>query len=203
MHSAFPNKQERFIMPIIPLIVILGVAGWQDFVFKSRFWQKRRTLLKNCWVFFWILNLLLLPVVSVTYSKRSRVESMSYLYRYKNIQSLLIADAHDNPEMMPRFYLGQWPHIDDEFVGNQNTDSLIVLASKKPVDLQPSFFLFTGGDLRERVVKARKYFPFLIYETTIEPGFVDKVMHWLNPVNKMNRVYIYRNAFLIRDKVVK
>lgn len=29
-HSLFPNKQERFILPLLPLIMVLGVIGWQD-----------------------------------------------------------------------------------------------------------------------------------------------------------------------------
>ena len=29
-HSFFPNKQERFMLPILPLVVILGTIGWQE-----------------------------------------------------------------------------------------------------------------------------------------------------------------------------
>ncbi|MCK9269050.1 MAG: hypothetical protein RBR47_09575 [Bacteroidales bacterium] len=39
----------------------------------------------------------------------------------------------------------------------------------------------------------RQLFPDLKYETTAEPGFVDKVMYWLNPHNKNDRIFIYRN----------
>ncbi len=204
MHSAFPNKQERFIMPVIPFIIIAGAVGWSEFAGRSIFWKNRKQWLRACWIFFWIINLLALPAVSTVYSKRSRVESMTYLYRYPNINAILVADAHESPEMFPRFYLGQWPTMYDELKENQNTDSLIALVSKRTPDRQPSFLLFTGEPgLQHRVMAARNYFPFLIYETTIEPGFVDKVMHWLNPVNKMNRVFIYRNAFLVPEKINK
>ena len=30
-HSAFPNKQERFIFPVLPFIIMLGSAGWMQF----------------------------------------------------------------------------------------------------------------------------------------------------------------------------
>ncbi|HTX87460.1 MAG TPA: glycosyltransferase family 39 protein [Bacteroidales bacterium] len=202
LHSAFPNKQERFILPILPFIIILGAAGWQEFASRSGFWQKRPGLLRACWIFFWVINLLFLPAVSTVYSKRSRVETMSYLSRYPDIKAILVDDANESPEMFPRFYLGQWPKMYDEFIGKQNTDSLLLLSSHRPADRQPRFILFTGDrDLRARVIDARNYFPYLAYETTIEPGLVDIVMHKLNPVNKVNRVYIYRNTWFIPDKI--
>lgn len=34
-HSIFPNKQERFIFPILPFIVILGIIGLNELVNKS------------------------------------------------------------------------------------------------------------------------------------------------------------------------
>ena len=41
-HSIFPNKQERFILPILPFVIILGMVGWQDFVLKSSYWKQRK-----------------------------------------------------------------------------------------------------------------------------------------------------------------
>jgi hypothetical protein len=48
----------------------------------------------------------------------------------------------------------------------------------------------------------RRSLPYLVYETTIEPGFIDLVMHLLNPVNKANRAYIYRNREFYKTKAV-
>ena len=72
---------------------------------------------------------------------------------------------------------------------------MIIRASKAPVYKQPRFILFSAEkDLSKQVVNARKSFPFIIYETTIEPGFMDRFIRWLNPVNKNRTVYIYRNT---------
>ena len=39
-HSAFPNKQERFILPAVPFIVTAGSIGWHAFTEGSGFWQR-------------------------------------------------------------------------------------------------------------------------------------------------------------------
>jgi hypothetical protein len=135
------------------------------------------------------------------YSKRARVETMHYLTRYPDVRQLLVADYSDNPELFPCFYLGQWPHLYEELKENENTAHLITRVSKLPMEKQPGFILFTGDkDLSNRVISARKSFPFLVYETTIETGMIDKVIHWLNPINANRRVYIYRNAAFFPEK---
>ena len=201
-HSVFPNKQERFILPVIPLIVILGAMGWNDFVSRSSFWAKRKKLLKACWVFFWSVNIILLAFVTVVYSKKARVETMSYLSGYKGIRYFLVADEGNSPELFPCFYLKQWPVMYDDLLPDENTDSLIVRVSRLPVVRQPRFILFSAEkDLRGEVIRARKSFPYIVYDTAIEPGFMDKFIRWLNPVNKNRKVYIYRNTLFFPRKI--
>jgi uncharacterized membrane protein YphA (DoxX/SURF4 family) len=200
-HSYFPNKQERFILPILPFIIITGVIGWNEFIDRSRFWMNHKGLLRGSWIFFWVINLAFLIPVSMVYSKRARVEAMIYLSKYKEVKYMLVADADDNPELFPRFYLGQWPGMYDEFRGNENTMTMIERVSRYPIKIHPRFIFFTGSKLKpEIIIQARKSFPFLVYETTIEPGLIDKVMHRLNPINVSRNVFIYRNKALIPKK---
>jgi hypothetical protein len=201
-HSLFPNKQERFIFPALPFIMIAGSIGWYNFVEGSKFWKSRMRLLKACWIFFWVLNLVALFAISFVYSKRARVETMTYLSKYREIKSFMVADEGNNPEIFPCFYLGQWPIIYGEFLEGENTDSVIIRASKAPLAKQPRFVLFTAeNDLSQMVIKVRRRFPFIVYETTIEPGFIDKFVRWLNPVNKNRTLYIYRNTLFYPDKI--
>ena len=114
---------------------------------------------------------------------------------------MLVADAENNPELFPRFYLGQWQGMYDEFRGNENTMTMIERVSLYPIKIHPRFIFFTGSKLKpEIIIQARKSFPFLVYETTIEPGLIDKVMHRLNPINVSRNVFIYRNKAFIPEK---
>ncbi len=202
-HSYFPNKQERFILPMIPVFIVIGSIGWNDFILKSGFWKNHHRLLRSCWIFFWIINTVLLVTFTFTYSKRARVEAMTYLSRYHDIKAMAVVDEGGSPELMPKFYLGQWPVSYNEFVGDLSADSILARAYRYSNTDPPRFILFSGDkNVQPLVIKARQYFPYLVHETTIEPGFIDRFVHWLNPINKNRRLFIYRNAALIPEPII-
>ena len=201
-HSIFPNKQERFIFPILPFIIILGVVGWNNIVNTSSFWGKRPILIKRSWMVFWIVNLFLLIYITPSYSKKSRVEAMTYLSRYKDIEVVLLEDSnHSSAKMVPQFYLGQWVEIISK------TNEGLSYTSPRPtinnsVVADSRFVLFfEDTNLEKRVQDLKKDLPGLVYETTLEPGFIDEVMFLLNKVNLNQTIYIYRNQALVPDKI--
>ena len=195
-HSYFPNKQERFILTIVPFIIILGVIGWNDFKERSVFWSNHKKLLKGCIVFSVVINFILLPFVSTMYSKRSRVESMVYLSRYPGISNILIEDRrHETAKMPPFFYLGQWIHsqeISQTYHFDPPAPGTPLTYSNKTIQ---QFVLFCEDyDLEKRVSDIKKKFPDLTYETTIAPGFIDDLLFKLNPKNANQTIYIYRTV---------
>jgi hypothetical protein len=194
-HSIFPNKQERFILPFIPFFIMLGSIGYFRYIASSGFWSRRKNLLRGCWIFFWVINLLLLSGLTFMYSKRAQVESMYYLSKYPYLKNIIAEDEDGNVPLIPLFYTGKWPGYPEKLPGDTSVYQRVTAIAKLPKFYHPQFFLFKGDrNLEHRVATAQKSFPFLVYETTIEPGFIDKLMHRLNPVNKANRVYIYRNT---------
>lgn len=198
-HSIFPNKQERFIFPIVPFLIIGGVIGWNKFVYHSGYWKKHSKAISRSWVFFWILNLILLIPVTVAYSKKSRVEAMQYLQHYPNLDVILAEDLNRNSaNMLPRYYSKQWMQLlykSKSGVRSYMADSLPC----KPSDA--SFVLFYSNEnLDNRVDSMKIEIPSLQYETTIKPGFVDVVMHKLNPMNRNETIYIYRNTEKIPNR---
>jgi hypothetical protein len=113
-HSYFPNKQERFIFPILPFYIMLGYMGWNEFYSNSWLKRKAKGLITGFFVFFWIVNLILLPIVSTTYSKRALIESMRYVAKFPEANHILIEDTNkDIGPMMPQFYLNRWIQISD------------------------------------------------------------------------------------------
>jgi hypothetical protein len=191
-HSYFPNKQERFILTIVPFIVTIGVPGWLEIMRSNSWLQRHRNWISGSWIFFWIINTILLLAVSTMYSKRAPVEAMSYLKKYPGIEAIIVDNStRANVPLMPQFYLDQWIEIYE--VTTVHPVALLP-RSMSFVDVEPDFVLFIRDEeLPQRLEAMRQLFPDLKYETTAEPGFVDQVMHWLNPHNKNDRIIIYRN----------
>ncbi len=190
-HSAFPNKQERFILPVIPFIIILGLIGWQQFLDTSNFLRKKRKILKSTWVFFWIINSILLVPVSIAYSKKSRVESMIYLSKQDDFRNFIIESSHKSDyTLLPLFYLNKW--VSYAYVTGNNPLSNIV----KYYDSynKPNYIIFWEDiDLENRMQEFRNSFPSIQFEAMILPSFIDRFMHLLNPGHlKMEIIYIYK-----------
>lgn len=192
-HSYFPNKQERFILPVLPFFIIAGLLGWYSYVNRSGFWRRNRKLLHGCWIFFWSVNLMLLPVISTTYSKKALVESMTYLSDYSGEKFLLLENStRYGVPMVPRYYLDGWPGYIEIDKSRKISDLDSAFITNR--DIIPRFILFfEEKDMKQRVAQVRSVYPEISHETTIEPGFIDKVMHWLNPVNANQTIVIYRN----------
>jgi len=193
-HSMFPNKQERFIFPIIPFVVILGTVGWSLLMQKSRFLSRHNWFIKGSWRFFWIVNILLLFAVSFSYSKKSRVEAMTYLSDYKDVKVILLEDSrHNSAKMVPVFYMGQWVDVMAKSQSGYSLNFLKPFYNADSIRLA-RFVIFSEDDsLDERVERLKPYLPDLEYETTIRSGLIDRFMHWINPVNLNQDIYIYRN----------
>ena len=201
-HSYYPNKQERFIITIIPMLMIIGVIGWQqisNIYFSS---PKAKRLIKYSWIFFWVINFIALVPITVMYSKKARVESMTYMSQYGDINNFLIEDVNQTVlRFPPQFYLGRWYNY-NTFMENDNFDEFYRLNHNRPVSEQPGFVMFyQPNNVKQRVEQMKKVYPDIVFETIIEPGFMDKVLHWLNPINDNQNVYLYRNKAVLPKKI--
>ncbi|WP_299819890.1 glycosyltransferase family 39 protein [uncultured Pontibacter sp.] len=218
-HSLFPNKQERFILPMLPLVMILGVIGWQSFVQTSGFWHKRRKLLAASWGFFWVLNILAAVGLAFTYTKKSRVAPLVYLSEKQNMDAVVLEFGNHSVKTPPLFYLNRisadydlymidddmvWEEylngkkpLPEEFVmiytlnGDKSTATLDSAIQTTPY--KPDYVVVVGTDeMEERMARLNSVFPNLKLEHTITPSLYDKVLHFLNPrVHKDERVQIY------------
>jgi len=193
-HSYYPNKQERFILPVIPFIIIAGTSGWFAFKDKSVFWGKRKKLNQMSWGFFWVINITCLLVISTTYSKRARVESMTYLSKYPDIDNILVENSNKSSiNLLPMYYLDQW--IGYKEITNMRSASETAEWYRENQFNWPDFIIFEGeNNIDDRLLKVDEAFPGFEYETTISPGMIDRILFWLNPVNENQNAYIYRNA---------
>lgn len=199
-HSYFPNKQERFVITIVPFLIIAGVIGWQEFINQRKSNKKLLKINKYAWYFFWTINLIMIFPVTLIYSKKARVESMTYLSQYTDIKYFIIEDVNKNVlRFPPMFYLEKWVPY-DALMQNQKFSDFSRMKNWKNKSKQPDFVLFFQPDNIElRVNKMKKLFPHLVFETMIKPGKADKVLHWLNPINDNQNIYIYRNEAVMSN----
>lgn len=192
-HTYFPNKQERFVLTVFPLLIISGTIGM--FVIYERFKQNfNRKLLKGLKYFVIILNCVLLLVLSPSYGKRHMIEGAYYFYNKKNFTNYFVEDSNKDKEflMPPLFYTGKWFSVFG--VTRQFTaDSALKHYNSGRVPIKPNYVIFYQAEnINARVDTLRKRFPTLTYEATIEASLLDKTLHWLNPLNDNQTAYIYK-----------
>ncbi|MBU2556855.1 MAG: hypothetical protein KJ578_03650 [Bacteroidetes bacterium] len=195
LHSIFPNKQERFILPVVPLIIVLGLSGWDYFAANSNFWKSHKQLHRGLWAFFWIINTTLLLLFTPMYGKKARVESMTYLQNYPETTYFLVEDVNSGVlRFPPLFYSGNWPSY-DYLLKQHEYFKMAASEEWNKVENQPQFVLFyQDTNLETRIDSIKKYLPAITYETTVYPGNMDRLIHWLNPINANEKIFIYRNT---------
>lgn len=200
-HIVYPNRQERFLLPILPMLVVAGTIGWNEWLSSSAFWKTKENLHRNLWRFFWVINTIVMMVLVFTYAKKSQVESMLYLYEQGDCKNFIREFSHKSGAAMPpQFYSGNWSSyyefgetvdpgwIVKEFTMHEKENAGTI--HERPV---PNYILFYDDDvLQQRVEKMKKYFPTLTFITTIEPGWFDIMLNQLNDKNKLERVHIYK-----------
>ncbi len=187
-HSFFANKQERFILPILPAIIVLGTLGWNDWTGCSAWWKRHLRLEKAGWQLFWVLSTAVVAATLTYPGKHSRVAAMEFLYDNGSPYFALV--EVDSGAMPPRFYSGSWEeyHIDNRRV--EQADPLTTV--RRWCGTPPEYILFQGDQhLGEAVAAYKSALPELRYVTTIQPSRIDRWLHALNPINSVERIMIY------------
>jgi len=209
-HTYFPNKQERFIFSIIPFVLMLGVVGWNEFESQSKYWKSHKKLLRAFYMIFGIVNLIMLCLMTFNFSKRPRVEAMTVLYNYKNINNIIVeASNNTKAPMLPNFYSGKWIYqyrlikpensapFDSSSYGYTSKYMKDIYTLRyfdlNPCAPKPEFILFVNSQqLDERIASCKKMFPRLTFITKTSPSYLDRLIVKLNPKNTNEEIFIYR-----------
>lgn len=184
-HTVYPNRQERFVLTVFPLVVILTVIGFEGLKQKA-FWKKSW---RFGWISFWVLNIPLLLFFSFTSSKKSRVEAMYALYDqdtdYENI--LLEASGGESKvSMMPKFYAGSW------YCGFTDRGDAAQSLEVKPGAKYDYIFFFGEEKLAQRVKEYQAIYPGMKCLKKCDPSSIDKLLHALNPRNSNEYIEVWR-----------
>lgn len=194
-HSYFPNKQERFILPVLPFFIILGQVGWENFVATSNFWQNRQKLLKGFWTWFWIINTIFLVGLTPCYLKRNRVESMVWLSEQPDYNNMIIESSYKDDYLMPAlYYLDSWKHY---FYTTKKSHPIAQVREtvnqlEDPTMVPNYVVFFEEVELEQRVERFNEEYGEIELVQVIQPSYVDALLHWLNPNNDNQTTYIYK-----------
>lgn len=191
IHSYFPNKQERFLLPMVPLYFVLAYLSWEQFRTSSSWWIARPRLWRSIMIFTWTVNMIVLIILCFSYSKRSRVEAL-YALRNEEVRGLVVEDSPEgDAPMPPLFYMQQW---DVEVIRITSKDNrLDTIVAKLPASRRPHHILFLGEeDLEQRIASIERILGPIEVMTRAEPGIVDRIVHWLNPVNRNETIIVAR-----------
>jgi len=193
-HSSFPNKQERFILPIIPFFILGGWLSWKDEYNATRENSKLRKIHKNGLIFFAILNTILLIIVSPASTRTGKIGVMNYL-REKHVKHFAMESTHkENIEYMPRFYWGVWNHP-EQILPNCPSECFYdgVKFFKTPL---PEYVVFSdSNNLKNRVEAAKKQMKNLTFEFEVKPSFLDQSLTKLNPRINSQSFFIYKAEY--------
>lgn len=219
-HSLIANKQERFLLPILPVLFILIVAGlpW----LAARMGGQR--LYRALWWYFGVVNVALLIVLTLSFAKKDRVAPLLYVYRRHDATGVLVAQ-YNQTFHVPEYYLGrncaaeaaarplpvtgplerQVPSR--EFTRAIPTDAgcvagakpeLIVVTDADVVQPNPSVnyvILYSNAPDSDRAALAQALRRKLTLLTIITPSLADRLAHAINPRhNKARTAAIYTTS---------
>lgn len=189
VHSYFPNKQERFLLPMVPLYFVLAYVSWEQWRQGSVWWRQRPKLWHGMMLWTWIINTIVLVVLCFSYSKRSRVEAL-YALRNEPVRGLIIEDSVEGEEIMPPlFYMRQWD-VEVKYMTHVQVDLDSLMRSVPPQRRPDHVLFFSEDDLAGRMARLEATTGPIRIITRAEPGLVDKVVHWLNPVNRNETIVV-------------
>ena len=178
-HSAIANKQERFLLPILPLLFILIVAGlpWLAGRIASR------RVYRGMWWYFWSVNAALLIVLTFSFTKQDRVAPLLYVYRRHDATGVLVAQ-YNQTFREPDYYLGR------------PKPPLLVLQQRDSVPLTGFavnyVVVYSDSADADRAFLENALHKRLTLLTVITPSLADRLAHAINPRhNKARNAAIY------------
>lgn len=104
VHSLVPGKQERFLLPIFPLLAIMFVVAlWY---WRQECSERIRRLIGHSWTWFWVVNAVLLIGALTHYGQRGKIEPLIGLYEQESVTGVIVdVSERGRRTDLPMFYL--------------------------------------------------------------------------------------------------
>jgi hypothetical protein len=184
LHSAYPGKQERFLLPVLPLVLVACSLGWLADAEESPFWRQRPRLSRGLWAWFWAANAVLLAIYTPNYGKRAQVEALTWLRGRPDLRGVLVEGwGEAAPQPLPLFYLGRPVPV----YGPSASVGELAAQIEANGGRRPNYVLLMGdARIEERLRRVAPVAPGLAPVQQFEPGPVDWFLHRMNPRHNVN-----------------
>jgi hypothetical protein len=97
VHSLIPQKQERYLLSILPLLIFLLAAGWSMVSWRDK------PLVQKLWKWMWAINIILLPIATFNYSQKARIEPLITLSHAPNVNKIVV-NTTEHHVWLPHYY---------------------------------------------------------------------------------------------------
>ncbi|MDX1349764.1 MAG: glycosyltransferase family 39 protein [Putridiphycobacter sp.] len=198
-HTLYPNQQERFIFPMIPIFVILGAIGWDSYRHQRQFWLNRPKLWSRIFGIAFGLNIVVLLLASTYATKQAKVNSAYYFYGHQKNKPLVI--MQEDSFGSDQFYEGGCALFTKFYTGNGQIYSFIInnqtaREAWEKGGKQPDFILLNGGlRLDQRLEYFHQFYPNLEIRAIYKSSAIDRFLHYMNPKNKNEMVTVVKTNY--------
>jgi hypothetical protein len=186
-HSLIANKQERFLLPILPMLALLAGAGFAGVRawFEGRGWSRAY---RGLWAWAAGVNALLLMVSVFTYGKKDRVAPLVTIERRHDATGVVVVE-YSYAFKVPAYYLGR-PR--PPLVVLTKRDSLATDAARLREALpRPNYLVLYSNDVpRDSADLASALVSPLRRIATISPSLGDWLAHKVNPGHNKARIAV-------------
>lgn len=201
IHSLIAHKEERFMVPIFPLVVILGVIGLHGWLSGAKQRSSVMKFFKYSAGFALAVNMVILPLFTFNYAHKGMVEPFVFLSKQDDIKVVLI-DRTERKRFLAISYAG---YTRPEYVKIDHWDDFDRLVGKsRQFDSVNYFVIFSDENPQEHLDSLGNYYGGLkkVFHST--PSLMDGILHFLNPDhNHTNEAWVYKrisdNAAVAED----
>ncbi len=184
-HSIYQSKQERFMIPLLPIVIVLSVLGLYYLYHKKSWYFRLSFLRKAMWIYAAVINLILLTAFTFNYSHKGRIDPLVYISRQDDAEFVLF-DATERDVLIPYGYLGPDPPRYERIRSYSEINQLTIYDSCYIV-------VFTDLYLEDHIDSLKSYFVHIEQKSHSAPSLIDYILNKLNPkYNHTNEAYVLK-----------